>query len=263
MRQDPEDLLRDIGDECLGLALPRPRPRLYEEVSSRIRRVRYERLLERAEGASTGVAEYKDLLQLADGENSELRGQVEILNSQLSAKDAIIEQLNVSLVASQRTKADSPYAELGDVDELRPKFESVYAMVEYAVGKLTHLRFVPKAFETAKSNYTKEFDNQTDEIFGALETLNECARQRARPESLQGKSVQQWLKENGVDSSDESEATKNQFRSERTFFDPVVSDSWFMPYHIKMFGDDIRIHLCWSRDEGKFIVGYIRDHLKI
>ncbi len=266
MRQNPEDLLRDIGDECLGLALPQPRPRLYEEVSSRIRRVRYERLLERAEGASADVAENKALWELADGatrENGELREQIDELNSQISVKDSVIKQLNVTIVALQRSDADEPDAELGDLDELRPKFASVYAMVEYADGKLTHLRFVPNAFKTAKSDYTKGFDNRADAIFRALETLNECARQRARPESLQGKSVELWLKEYGVEYSDESESTKNQFSDERTFFDPAISDDRLMTHHIKMFGNDIRIHLCWSPDEGKFIVGYIREHLKI
>lgn len=272
MRQNPEDLLRDIGDECLGLALPRPRPRLYEEVSSRIRRLRYERLLERAEGASADVAENKALWELADGatrENGELRknrdellDQIDDLNLQLLDKEAVVKELNEALVAIQRTTADDPDAELGDLDELRPKFGLVSDVVEYADGKLTHLRFVPNAFETAKSDYTKGFDNRADAIFRELETLNECARQRVRPESLQGKGVQLWLEENGIAYSDESESTKNQFSDERTFFDPAISDDRLMTHHIKMFGDDIRIHLCWSRDEGRFLVGYIGKHLR-
>lgn len=269
MRQDPEDLLRDIGDECLGLALPRPRPRLYEEVSSRIRRVRYERLLERAEGASTGVAEYKALWDYADDvarENDALRktrdellDQIDDLKLQLLDKEAAVRELTKS---RQHSETDASDSDIGDAGELRTKFGSVYAMVEYAAGKLAHLRFVPNAFKTAKSNKTIQFDTRADEIFEALETLNECAMQRAQSESLQGKGVQQWLKENGVDSSDESEATKNQFRSERTFSDPVVSDFWFMPYHIKMFGDDIRIHVRWLHEEGRFLVGHIGKHLR-
>ena len=273
MRQNPEDLLRDIGDECLGLALPQPRPRLYEEVSSRIRRLRYERLLERAEGTSADVSENKALWELADSatrENGELRknrdellDQIDDLNLQLLDKEAVVKELNEALVAIQRTTADDPDAELGDLDELRPKFGLVSDVVEYADGKLAHLRFVPNAFETAKSNYTKEFDNRADAIFRALETLNECARQRVRPESLQGKGVQLWLKEHGVNYSNEADSAIQQFPEERTFYDPFVSDFRFMPHHIKMFRNDIRIHLSWSHDEDKFIVGYIRDHLKI
>lgn len=147
-------------------------------------------------------------------------------------------------------------------DDAKPRFASVHAMVECAAGELTHLRFVPKAFETAESAYTKGFDNRADTIFRALETLNECARQRVRPESLQGKNEQQWLAENGVTYSDESEGVKRQFWRDRLFYDPDISDDRLMTHHIKMFGDEIRIHVCWSRDEGRFLVGHIGEHLR-
>ena len=152
--------------------------------------------------------------------------------------------------------------ESGGVAPQMARFSSVLEVVECAAGELTHLRFVPNAFETAESAYTKDFDTRADAIFRALTVLNECAKQRVRPESLQGKNEQQWLAENGVTYSDESEGVERQFWRDRLFYDPDISDDRLMTHHIKMFGDDIRIHLCWSRDEGRFLVGYIGEHLR-
>ena len=271
MRQDPEDLLRDIGDECLGLALPRPRPRLYEEVSSRIRRVRYERLLERAEGASADAAEYKALWDYADDvmrqndalrkTRDELLDQIDDLKLQLLDKDAAVKELNEALVAIQRTNADEPDAELGDLDELRPKFESVYAMVEYAVGKLTHLRFLPSAFQSARKSPFLD----RDKIYKTLEILNECGQ--ARSNGTLGVSVENWLDGRSVDYAPfESESTMNEYGDQRVFRDG--RNDLTMQEHIKLGGGGsrnpqrvMRIHFIWCESEKRWLIGHVGRHL--
>ena len=262
MRQNPEDLLRDIGDECLGLALPRPR--LYEEVSSRIRRLRYERLLERAEGASADVAENKALWELADSathENGELREQIDELNSQISVKDSIIKQLNVTIVALQHSDADEPDAELEDLDKLRPKFGLVSDVVEYADGKLTHLRFLPSAFRSARKSPFLD----RDKLYETLEILNECGQAQAN--DTLGVSVENWLGGRSVDYAPfESESTMNEYGDQRVFRDGLNDIT--MQEHIKLGGGGnrdpqrvMRLHFIWSASEKRWLIGHVGRHL--
>lgn len=272
MRQDPEDLLRDIGDECLGLALPRPRPRLYEEVSSRIRRVRYERLLERAEGASTNDAEYKALWDYADDvarENDALRktrdellDQIDDLNSQLLDKEAAVRELTISRQSSEAEDANS---ELDDSDELPPAFGSVCDVVEYDKETMDRLCFFPNAVKTACASHFQ----RPDDVHDALRALNECAEERIGG-SL-GMDVGDWLKGKGIDyAPHESETAMGKFGDERTFQDDKRNTRVLMPAHIKLGGglrgqNVLRIHLIWGEDAGsdekKWLIGYIGTHL--
>lgn len=273
MRQNPEDLLRDIGDECLGLALPRPRPRMYEDVSSRIRRVRYERLLERAESASADVAENKALWELADGatrENGELRknrdellDQIDDLNSQLLDKEAVVKELNEALVAIQRTNADEPDAELGDLDEQPSEFVSVGNVVEYAKGTMDRLRFFSDAAED------DSYFPRPGDVYDALRALDKCAEERILG-SL-GMDVGDWLKGKGIDyAPHESDTAMGKYGDERTFQDDLRKTRVKMPAHIKLGGgvrgqNVLRIHLIWGEDAGcaeqKWLIGYIGTHL--
>ena len=271
MRQNPEDLLRDIGDECLGLALPQPRPRLYEEVSSRIRRLRYERLLERADGASADIAENKALWELADSatrENGELRknrdellDQIDDLKLQLLDKEAAVRELNEALVATQRTTADESDAELGDLDELRPKFGLVSDVVEYADGKLTHLRFLSNAFSSARKSPFLD----RDKLYETLEILDECGQARAN--DTLGVSVENWLGGRSVDYAPfESESTMNEYGDQRVFRDGLNDIT--MQEHIKLGGGGnrdpqrvMRLHFIWSASEKRWLIGHVGRHL--
>lgn len=267
MRQNPEDLLRDIGDECLGLALPRPRPRLYEEVSSRIRRLRYERLLERAEGASANAAEYKALWDYADDvarENDALRktrdellDQIDDLKLQLLDKEAAVKELSV---ARQSSEAEDANSELDDSDELPPAFGSVCDVVEYDKATMDRLRFFPNAVKTACDSQFQ----RPDDVHDALRALNECAEERISG-SL-GMDVGDWLKGKGIDyAPHESETAMGKHGDERTFRDDARKIGVQMPAHIKLGGNQLRIHLIWGEDAGcaeqKWLIGYIGKHL--
>lgn len=272
MRQNPEDLLRDIGDECLGLALPRPRPRLYEDVSSRIRRLRYERLLERAEGASADIAENKALWNYADDvmrqndallkNRDELLDQIDDLKLQLLDKEAAVKELTV---ARQSSEAEDANSELDDSDELPPAFGSVCDVVEYDKETMDRLRFFPNAVKTACDSHFQ----RPDDVHDALRALNECAEERISG-SL-GMDVGDWLKRKGIDyAPHEGETTRGKFGDERTFRDDVRKIGVQMPAHIKLGGgvhgqNVLRIHLIWGEDAGcgeqKWLIGYVGKHL--
>ena len=142
-----------------------------------------------------------------------------------------------------------------------PRFSSVREMVEYADANLAGLRFLRNAFETAKSNYTGFFDNRADGIYRVFTVLDECANQRAQEGSLNGKDVHGWLRDRRVHFSDESESTKKQHSAVRTFYDDVGRRDRLMTEHLKVFRNEMRIHVFWEEDESKWLVGHIGKHL--
>ena len=150
-----------------------------------------------------------------------------------------------------------------DSEPLPPRlsFSSIHACAEHADATLPYLRFLTNALETASSRYTQQYDKHANRIYTTFEVLNECGRQRTQPGGL-GKNVELWLKENSEEYSDESEPTKREYYQERTFFDPDKDDYTFMPHHIKLIGNKIRIHLIWDTDENKWLIGYIDRHLR-
>lgn len=265
---DWERLLMQMGDECLNLAIHQAGPRMYVEVSSQVRRLRYERLLERlrnAESSASGNDEYKELLDYADAvmhQNDELRKEKEELSeknaeleAQLSEKDSVIEQLNISLLYE-------PEDEDEDADEVPPDFDSVYETVEYA-KRMEGLRFFSYAVELAKG--ASYFPRPSD-VYDVFNALNECAQ--ARSKGSLGKHVHEWLAEKNIDyAPHESETTMGKFGSQRTFRDDVKGVRRTMPSHIKLGGGlgesrQLRIHLIWDEDENKWLIGYIGRHLR-
>ena len=276
-RNEAWQLPQEIGDECLNLVIPQPGPRLYEEVSSRVRRLRYERLLERlrsVESTPSDDAEYKELLEYADDvtrqndelrkDNDELRVQVDDLTSQLSDKESIIEQYNISW---QYSKADESDSELYDEDEPPPEFDTVYDVVEYAKGSMDLLRFFSYATETAKG---ASYFPRPNDVHDALKALDDCAKKRITSGSL-GKDVAEWLREKGIEySPHESITAIGKYGAKRTFRDDLKKAHVKMPAHIKLGGglgeqNQLRIHLIWGEeaesDEKKWLIGYIGRHL--
>ena len=115
------------------------------------------------------------------------------------------------------------------------------------------LRFFPTAFESAQDSQYRP----ASKVYDAFAVLNDCAKALAKG-PLGGKSVAQWLAERSVEyapreagPTDENEA----FRRARTFL------GVYMPAHVKMGGGDLRIHLIWKKDEGKWLIGYVGKHL--
>lgn len=170
--------------------------------------------------------------------------------------ELLLNQLGADPSDSEADPKPEPTPPLPD-----PRFSSIHECAEHADANLPYLRFLRNALETARSPYTRQYDEHANRIYTTFEVLNECGRQRTQPGGL-GKNVELWLKENRVEYSDESEPTKRKYRNERTFTDTVKGEDIFMPHHIKLIGNDIRIHLTWDGDENKWLIGYIGRHLR-
>lgn len=143
-----------------------------------------------------------------------------------------------------------------EVDQtVRPK--TVGQAVKHACLTLKKLRFLPTAVESAgKSQFRRP-----EEVFEMLALLDECARERSKG-SLKT-DVATWLQRRGVDfAARESERVDAQFRLERIFYDQNKEDFVYMPAHVKMGRGELRIHLDWQDDEGKWLIGYIGPHLR-
>ena len=137
-------------------------------------------------------------------------------------------------------------------------FVSVLEAVQHADKALNGLRFLPNAFDTAKSEYTREFDGQASKMYDALLILNECAEKRSKG---LGTSIEKWFSSRGVDFSDESISTKRRYSRGRTFLDDKNDHDVVMMRHIKLLHNDIRIHVHWEKSENKWLIGYIGEHL--
>ena len=258
-----EELLLEIGDECLIHLLPQAGPRLYEEVSGQVRRARYERLLERFKSAAQDESAYQELLNEATGavadyqlQNEELSQRYIELEKDNEHLRAQVEQLGISL--SYRESEESQSEDIQD--DIRPEFNSVHDVVKHAMKYMNGIRFFSYAQETAKGS---QFP-RPDEVYGIFEALDACAVERAQ--DTLGKSVQEWFAEQGVVyASNESESTMGKYGDKRTFFDNLNKRRTKMPAHIKIGGglgehNQLRIHLFWEKNEQKWLIGYIGRH---
>ena len=200
------------------------------------------------------TSDQHDLLMRAIRRVKYTADRVNLENSQLRAE---ISQLR----AKASPSADKPAPPRKEDTPTKQDFSSIHECAEHAAQNLPYLRFLPNARVTAQSPYTRQHNDKANRIYKTFEVLNECGRQRTQPGGL-GKNVELWLKENREEYSDESEPTKRKYHQERTFFDPDKDDYIFMPHHIKLIGNDIRIHLIWDGDENKWLIGYIGRHLR-
>lgn len=180
-----------------------------------------------------------------EDENRQLRGEVERLKD-----GGIVNLLETVLEGEQDASSD-----------IEPRYSSVLDSVQHAAENLSGLRFLPSAFDTAESSYTKDFDDKTIEFCATFRVLDDCAK--AKSQGPLGQSDTQWLANNGVEYSDESESTKQipKCIEARVFKDPHTGRDVLMTHHIKMFRNDIRIHLKWESDEDNWLIGYIGAHL--
>ena len=119
------------------------------------------------------------------------------------------------------------------------------------------LRFLSSAAEFAKQSPFL----RPDEVHRVFEALDGCASER-QSASL-GRSVQEWLKEKGIDyTPHESPATMGKYGKKRQFFDKRQGCRVEMQEHIKV-GDGadgnkkLRIHIHWQEDEKKWLTGYM------
>lgn len=129
-------------------------------------------------------------------------------------------------------------------------FKTVREAVDKADKSLDNLMFFPTAFESADESQFR----RPEAVYRAFKILNDCAK--ARGKGRLGQSVTSWLSERGVEyAAGESEKTDQQYIQERTFCDVHMSA------HVKIGGNELRIHLAWQDDEGKCLIGHVGKHL--
>ena len=209
-----------------------------------VRRARYDAL-------QTQIRIQKNKINAFEIKNRQLKEDNERLAG-AAARLREIERQPVSSVSLPKNSADNDSAQ---------SIQSVLGAVQHADKALNGVRFLPNAFDTAKSGYTKGFDDRADGFCEVFAVLDGCAKARAKG-SL-GQTTTKWLESRGIEYSDESEDTKRRpdCIKARTFHDPHSGQDKTMTPHIKMFRNDIRIHVHWEKPENKWLIGYIGDHL--
>lgn len=131
-----------------------------------------------------------------------------------------------------------------------PPLKSVIEAALKANQAFDTLRFFPTAFDSARESQFR----RPEAVYMAFQTLNDCAKARAN--GTLGQSVTQWLAERGVEyAHGEHEKTDQKYRRERTFLDV------YMPAHVKIGGNELRIHLIWEESESKWLIGHVGKHL--
>ena len=265
-----ESIIRDnrlwqmLRDECLLRISHQRQVRLFSRVEDAINAEEMKILQDRVSKLQDSPIDVDDVLDLLDksdiGEDYVRYG---LYNAAITVAKAMrnrAERLEIELRAGQPAPDSLPADPIPEPLPPQLNFSSIHACAEHASQNLPYLRFLPNALETAQSPYTRQHNDKANRIYKTFEVLNECGRQRTQPGGL-GKNVEMWLKENGVEYSDESESTMREYSKDRTFFDRDKDEYIPMPHHIKMFRNAIRIHLRWDADEKKFLIGYIGEHL--
>ena len=100
---------------------------------------------------------------------------------------------------------------------------------------------------------------QAKEFSSVLSELNRCGANR--PEGALGTSEETWMYQQGITTfvGGETAATMQQFGSRRVFPDDNGS-AVEMPCHLKV-GRKWRVHVKWSDEENRWLVGYYGKHL--
>lgn len=100
------------------------------------------------------------------------------------------------------------------------------------------------------------------EFYDVLVSLNSCGRERASmQESSLGSSEQDWVRRWITNfTGGETNATMREFGRQRRFPDDG-GNLVEMQAHIAV--GNLRVHLCWSREESRWLVGYYGNHLPI
>ena len=250
-----------LRDECVNRVPHHTRRRLYARVRRRIQNAEREYLLQALEKdyevrrayeslddpdtpppTRARVAAYKTVTRKFRNENELLKIEVASLKSENERLKAIV-GASESTDGKFETTASSP-------PDTAPK--SVLEAVAKASETFELLSFFPTAFESARDSQFRP----AVKVYDAFAVLNDCAEARAK--GGLGKDLAQWLSDRSVEyARRESGATDDDegFRKARTF------SGVYMPAHVKMGDGDLRIHLCWEKPEGKWLIGYVGKHL--
>ena len=274
-------IVREIEDGCKRYALPQTGRSVYYQVRDRIRQARHEAMEERLERLEQLEREYSERAKKAEEEArasapddemleelvddlaekerklSESEQEKQALLEKVAELEETNEQLNLALAYSGADGANSETAY-----EEPSEFSSVIEVVEYAKRKLPTVRFLESAVATARaSHFPRPNDGRR-----ALDALDDCAAERVK--GPLGRDIQQWFAERGFNYTPrESETTMGIYGDQRRFWDEATKRPVEMQPHLRLGGgsgehNQLWMHVVWSEDEGKWLVGHMGRHLQ-
>ena len=279
--------LQLLRDECEGrIYYPHGRgaSRVFRRVRPRVRELKREKMLEEVREEmraklSTGQQDFDRLFDefvavVENGEDVEDKESWETQSqrSQEGLEDQIL-KLQVDL--EDRTKElqywkglalykESPSSDAVDVpapvgNEALPSWvRSVADVVEVVKG----WQYV-RVFERVPKHCGKRSIEDTRSFYDLLEALDRCGEERVS--GPLGMPEEDWVKDKipGFKfSSGESEQTMNMYGDHRQFWDDLNRKDVEMQAHFRVPAD-LRVHVFWSNEESRWLVGYFGQHLRI
>ncbi len=145
-------------------------------------------------------------------------------------------------------------------DEIvEPTIDSVRDAVELAQRELEGLRFLPSAIKEARKSQYKP----ASKVYQTFKHLDEAAGLRVQHNDDFGTSLTDLFKHVGIDYvHDESESTSKKLADTRYFYDREKRRRRYMSEHIRIGGNQLRIHLTWDKSEKRWLIGHVGRHLE-
>ena len=139
-----------------------------------------------------------------------------------------------------------------------PEVVDGVSSIQDVVKAVKDWRFV-RIFDRVAGSCKNMSVPQAKEFFNVLSELNRCGANR--PMGALGTSEEAWMHQQGITNyvGGETAATTRQFGSVRWFPDDNGSEVE-MPCHLKV-GRKRRVHVKWSDEEHRWLVGYYGIHL--
>ena len=245
LRLGYDDFLQALRDECAqNIYYPDGRDAL--RVFSRVRWASWHRRLEDGTERMRETV-LNELSDYVDQKNEEVEREKDLRRKSEADRDHwkhLFESLR------NGDGQEPTYADPEVVDGVRSIQDVVKAVIDW--------QFV-RVFARVAGSCKNMSVPQAKEFFSVLSELNRCGANR--PNSALGTSEEAWMHQQGITNyvGGETAATTRLFGSVRKFPDDNGSEIE-MPCHLKV-GRKRRIHVKWSDEEHRWLVGYYGPHL--
>ena len=251
-------LLRDECAQRIFYPLGRDALRIFSRVRGRIRdRLRadlsrenrqvYDEWAEEVSAKEDEIRRWQEAYQRHEEENGRLKEELERLNR---ANRTLIWRLD-----SSESRLSDGYAApvVGGEEGVRSQARTV-AEVVAVVQDWQYVR----VFEQVAKDCTWMSVSDARQFYEVLQSLNDCGEERA---SISDSAEEKWMVQHKIKfASRESRSTMDQYGHSRTFKDADGQDVQMEP-HIRV--GTLRVHVRWSREESRWLVGYFGQHLPI
>ena len=255
-------LTQVLRDECMNRSPHRTGRidnKIFSKVRQLIRRETFEDLRSRARQSEEESEEKKGELDTFLAEFDRDEKSINELDGQLAEsekeKEHLRRQVDQLIIALANRNGSLEFETTSD--DVLPESASVAQVIERGRTHLDRVRFLPSLIKNAENIHFQ----RPREIYGVLEAINECGEKRSNG-SL-GISVEAWLKERGISYVPrESEKTMAMYGNMRRILDDHTRKAVLMEPHIKLNGNNFRIHLDWDDDNSEWLIGYMGPHLQ-